>query len=467
MDISENLPLMPMEKGSTIHVVCAKETARLRYVLELLFIELPARPIPFVVQTTKNELREGTPILYYGITPTKKGIYIPSSGLLEESGLERDKIPVKGKGMEVKLFPKDHTEWPDFDLFSAVFWLVSRYEEFLPGPRDNHGRFAPNQSLAFRHEFLELPMVNIWGRTLLNRLETVFPWLNFPAPYFDFLSTLDIDNGFKFEGKPLWRNMGGLALDLIKGAGEDFKNRKSLLLKKAEDPYDGYAWVKKQLMRYQIKTRVFVLACPKGKYDHGLPPGKGPYKKLIKRLQKIGPVSLHPSYQSHQKPEVLAKEKQALAAFVHQKDDLKHVRRHFLKMDWPEWVHEAGAAGFTHDYSLGYSHNLGYRASIGHSFFAFDPRLNQKLPLRVHPFALMETVFRYHQRCSPKKAWAITQDMMQTLSLYGGSFSSIWHDRSFAREKEAKPWKKLYKKHLKLAMQIMAENQIVQAEDQL
>ncbi len=459
MDSKENLPLRPMKNGSIIHVVCAKETERLRYVLELLFSELPANPIPYAVYTSANEVEEREPTIFYGLAPERKGLYIPNAGLLEESGLERKKISVKGKGKDVKLFPMEGSEWPDFDLFSAVFWLVSRYEEYLPGPRDSHGRFAPKHSLAFKHEFLQLPIVNIWARELLNRLEALFPWLVFPPPHFDFLSTLDIDNGFKFEGKPLWRNMGGLALDLIKGAGEDFKNRQSLLLKKAEDPYDGYFWIRKQIVRYHIRVRIFVLASPKSKYDHGLPPNRRPYKKLIKRLKKIGPVSLHPSYSSYKRPDVLEREKQALAAFIRNEDDLKHVRRHFLKMDWPDWVHEAGAAGFSHDYSLGYAHSLGYRAGIAHSFYAFDPRTNKQLPLRIHPFALMETVFRYHQVCSPKKAWEITREMMETLSAYGGCFSSIWHDRSFAREAEALPWKKLYKKHLKLAMELMAENQ--------
>ena len=38
-----------------------------------------------------------------------------------------------------------------FDIFAASFYLVSRYEEYLPHVRDIHERFTAHESLAFKN----------------------------------------------------------------------------------------------------------------------------------------------------------------------------------------------------------------------------------------------------------------------------------------------------------------------------
>jgi len=55
-----------------------------------------------------------------------------------------------------------------FDIFAASFYLLSRYEEYLPHQKDQFGRYAHTNSLAFREEFLQLPLVNIWIEELRN-----------------------------------------------------------------------------------------------------------------------------------------------------------------------------------------------------------------------------------------------------------------------------------------------------------
>ena len=40
-----------------------------------------------------------------------------------------------------------------FDVFSASFYLVSRYEEYLPYVKDMYERFQAENSLAYKHNF--------------------------------------------------------------------------------------------------------------------------------------------------------------------------------------------------------------------------------------------------------------------------------------------------------------------------
>ena len=57
-----------------------------------------------------------------------------------------------------------------FDIFAASFYLLSRYEEYLPHVKDEHGRFPVEESLAFQQGFLEIPVVDLWVKKLKEAL---------------------------------------------------------------------------------------------------------------------------------------------------------------------------------------------------------------------------------------------------------------------------------------------------------
>ncbi len=66
-----------------------------------------------------------------------------------------------GKASAISLPAPEGFDLP-FDMFSACFFLLSRYEEYLPFEPDQYGRFEADQSLAFRTGFLEEPVIDQW-----------------------------------------------------------------------------------------------------------------------------------------------------------------------------------------------------------------------------------------------------------------------------------------------------------------
>ena len=88
-----------------------------------------------------------------------------------------------------------------FDIFAASFYLISRYEEYLPHVRDTHERFTAEQSLAFRYYFLEKPVVDIWSLKLRKVLKERFPEYHFSEREFTYISTIDIDNAYAYKYK--------------------------------------------------------------------------------------------------------------------------------------------------------------------------------------------------------------------------------------------------------------------------
>ena len=49
-----------------------------------------------------------------------------------------------------------------FDIFSAIFYLITRYEEYLPLAPINMGGFSRAKVLPLKHSFIEEPIVELW-----------------------------------------------------------------------------------------------------------------------------------------------------------------------------------------------------------------------------------------------------------------------------------------------------------------
>ena len=88
-----------------------------------------------------------------------------------------------------------------FDIFSAIFFMVSRYEEYLPFTPDRHGRFKATDTLAYKNNFLQIPVVDTWINLFKSILQKKFPAIKLLPSYFKAIVTYDIDVAYKFKGK--------------------------------------------------------------------------------------------------------------------------------------------------------------------------------------------------------------------------------------------------------------------------
>jgi hypothetical protein len=99
----------------------------------------------------------------------------PLAALLFDSGIRPLTIQCFPFKDQKAFFPTEGN-FP-FDIFAAIFYLLSRYEEYLPHPLDEYGRFAHTHSLAFREGFLHQPLINSWLQTwpFATRFLNLFP----------------------------------------------------------------------------------------------------------------------------------------------------------------------------------------------------------------------------------------------------------------------------------------------------
>jgi hypothetical protein len=108
-------------------------------------------------------------------------LFFKTHPLLSEKGITHQDIKVtRWNDLPIFFQVEGNSAWP-FDPFALSFYLVTRYEEYVPFKADEHGRFRPGLSLAYREGFLEIPLVDAIAHKLKNLLKERFRQRTFPA----------------------------------------------------------------------------------------------------------------------------------------------------------------------------------------------------------------------------------------------------------------------------------------------
>ncbi|HEX3935177.1 MAG TPA: hypothetical protein VHW43_10900, partial [Puia sp.] len=185
---------------------CPHITPRLRYIVDFCSSELFDEPVRLTSDKELFLAFDG-PRINYSAWQIENVFTVVPTALLFETGVVPQTITCIDPGGR-KAFFTTGGDFP-FDIFSAAFYLLSRYEEYLPHEKDVYGRYAHTQSLAWREGFLDVPLVNYWLQDLRSALVRYYPGISFRYPAFKFIPTYDIDSAFSFLHKEWWRNLGG------------------------------------------------------------------------------------------------------------------------------------------------------------------------------------------------------------------------------------------------------------------
>ncbi|HMX36937.1 MAG TPA: hypothetical protein PKG89_06405, partial [Ferruginibacter sp.] len=181
---------------------------RLQYICHFIFTELMGAAVSITIDQEEFSVYEGVKINYSDARIPGNVFRIEGNSFLFDEIIIRQEIicfEVNG----YKAFFRSHDSDFPFDIFAASFYLITRYEEYLPHRKDAYGRYAHENSLAFKENFLNLPLVNIWVKEFAKRLKEKFPTFNYQPSTFNFLPTYDIDIAWSYKHKGLLRNLGG------------------------------------------------------------------------------------------------------------------------------------------------------------------------------------------------------------------------------------------------------------------
>ncbi len=143
-----------MARSGVLNVYIEDISPRARWIFKLLIEDLLGLKLNLT-----EDLGSDQPLLNYSNKDIPGSFSVYPGGLLSQKDIQEQKI-IMGEydGLPV-FFLTEGGDMP-FDPFSMAFYLVSRYEEYLPFQKDVHGRFSHTESLAFKEKFHGLAIVN-------------------------------------------------------------------------------------------------------------------------------------------------------------------------------------------------------------------------------------------------------------------------------------------------------------------
>jgi len=423
-------------------------TNRIRYIFQTIFVDVWNTSYELTDDLLRFQNHAG-PKLNYSISRLGEEIFVECHDLLSEKGISDQKILItEWDGLPVFFQTSSYSSLP-FDVFAASFFLLSRYEEYLPHIRDHYERFMAKESLAFQYGFLQKPLVNFWLQKLLLMIQKTHPEFRPEGSDFKFISTIDIDNAYCYLEKGFARTIGAFARSLWKGEKEEVKERFEVLRKKKSDPYDTFELQLALQEKYDLEVIYFVLLADYGLNDKNIPFQSRKFQLLIKNLADHAQVGIHPSFGSNDDDAKLKEEWKRLKNTL--KREVTLSRQHFLKLSFPTTYRNLIDLGVQHDYTMGYATYPGFRASICHPFHFYDLELEQSTSLKIHPFIVMDATFKYYLDFNPEQALSLTNELMQEVKKVNGTFVTLWHNETWSEHGAWKGWSQLYEEIVKLA----------------
>jgi hypothetical protein len=434
-----------------ILIYCPEENPRVIWTLDLVFKQQLG--VDYRLTTFPDEvIQSDGPRLNYSFKEIPGIPFIEASGILFEPDV-RDQsaklLPGKKWANLPTIFSNNKSESIlPFDIFSAIFYFVSRYEEYLPFEPDEHQRFRSTESLAFHLGIIEKPIVNLW---IIEFKKTLKSWygdsMTFKESEYQFIPTIDVDNAWAYAHKGLFRTIGGLWRDRRNMEGRNF--RFQVLRDNQPDPYNTYELIKKFHSEVNAHAIWFFLVASHGRFDKNISSHNIHFQELIHKIAIDNAIGLHPSYAANSSPSLISIEAERLGSIVGH--SVTRSRQHYLRIHFPDTYRALAHLGIKEDYSMGFADCAGFRAGIASSFQFFDLEENKITDLVINPFMVMDTSLQQYLKLNPAQAIEKIKTITDEVKNVNGTFISLWHNESLSEWKEWRGWSQVYRELLAIA----------------
>lgn len=426
-----------------ILVYCKQLSPRIRYIFKLIINELFRDEVSFTTDPDEFKAAD-VPRINYSRDPSAGELFFEANGLLNEKHIVGREIEMI-EGYDVPAFfeVSDIRSSLPFDIFAAAFYLVTRYEEYLPFMRDEYGRFQAKDSLAWKEGFLDKPMVNIWAGMLASRIKGKWPKWSGGKKTFKFIPTIDINSAWNYKGKGFFRSLAALG-DAIAGQRfSEFRERLQVLSGRKEDPFDTYNEQLELHKAYGLKTIYFILYADYDNNDRNIPVSNRNFKILIKGLADYCRIGIHTSFASLKSSEKLELEFKRLSSVLNR--DINMTRQHFHVLNMPVTYRQFVNMDVENDYSMGYAVTPGFRASICDPHYFYDLDMEIETGMRIWPYCIVDKALEYGYDFENTFI-----SIIRNVKEVQGTLITLWNNESLVKDKDTKLNLDTYKNLIKM-----------------
>lgn len=431
-----------------ILIYCKSITNRIQYAAEILFKTILLAE--YKITVSADEFKNFTgPKIAYGIADVAPNeITFGDSEIMYETEIKKQFVDSVDYNEYKGLFPTKGSL--PFDPLATAFFLVSRYEEYLPTPLDKHKRFKPENSIAFQKEFLKQPIVNFIARDLKKIILDKYPSATFKNLHYTFSPTFDIDNAFAYTNKGFLRTTFAISKLLFGFKIKKVWKRILVHFGKNKDPFDSFAKQHAIHDKYNVSPKYFFLVGDYNTFDTNIHYKNKNLQEIIKSCANRYETGIHPSHAANYLEKKISKEKERLEQITETTVTIS--RQHYLRLKFPETYQSLIKCGIKDDYTLGYSTQIGFRASICTPFPFYDLSIEKMTDLTLHPFVAMDSTFKYYLKTRSNEVLVQLKPLYETVKSVEGDFSIIFHNESLGTHKIWKNWENIYENIVRMCV---------------
>lgn len=322
------------------------------------------------------------------------------------------------------------------DIFAASFFMLTRWEEYVHPTRDHHNRFSAKDSLAYKFDFLDRPIVNEYVEMLWNMLKNFEFKEERKKREYKFILTHDVDHLRYYNGiKSVGRKIAG---DIVKrkryntifSTLKEYHNIKKGIIK---DPYDTFDWIMDLSEKVNIQSRFYFMSDNTTDKDNRYDIKGKLARSIIENIKGRGHiVGFHPGIDSCNDTYKWTREKRALEEVVNK--SITEGRQHYLKFEAPFTYRIWESNNMKKDYTVGYHDKEGFRCGVCFGFSVFDFIEREKLNLLECSLTVMEATMHGYQEYSAQEMKANIRKLINVTKKYQGNFVFLWHNSSFNTE---------------------------------
>ena len=413
-------------------VYTQKITPRITYVFKHVCTQILGIKVGFTSRIEEFVAHEGMK-LSYGKQSLANEVFIQNVDLLLEQGVNDLEVKVQDWDDVPCFFPVGEASSIPFDIFAASFYLLSRYEEYLPHVKDKEGRFQASESLAHQEKFLEKPVIDIWAYKFRDVLINKFPGQQFPKRKFSTQTIVAVTEAYCYKKKGIVRVVLGMLLDLFRFKPKYILHRLQVMIKVKKDPYDIYTRVLQFLKKYRVPMKFMFQVSDFSTYDRNINHNRLELQSLIKSVADYAEVGLQPGFFANQKFSVLKEEKKRLEEII--KRPVESAINNHYNLLLPDTYNHMVELEFQRDFSMGYPEAVGLRAGTCTPFLFYDLNFEITTPLMICPYAINSEAFN---KLKENEIEYKVLEIKRQIAMVGGNLISVFTNKDFSEYANAR-----------------------------
>ncbi len=369
-----------------------KNTPRLRFVVRHLFRRIMGANAE-LTDSVDDFVKHAGPKLTYARQPLQSEFFIRSNELLFDRNIEPQDIHWRDWEGVPCFFELDSRSSVPFDIFSASFFLLSRYEEYLPHQKDDLGRFRAIESvLSDRQGAMKRPLVDLWALKLKAALLEAFPGIEFNDRIYQVNVVITAISAHKYSYRSISRHVLESLIDIGKMRFTALSSRFKTVVLGQKDPYDNYLELQQPLSEMGVSLFPFFQYSRYDVNDRNVSWSKSKYGFFLKHINDYLEIGYLRSRMAIEDAGLFKLELKKMQQLLHRPLYKVVLSEHRVLL--PDAYQELVQEEVKEDFSMGYADVIGFRAGTCTPFPFYDLGLEVEQPLRVYPICASHEALR-------------------------------------------------------------------------